>query len=225
MKWFLIVSTVGLSVAAFAQSGADRDVVGVRPPVLAGAEPTDSGVLTLPGAPAAVAAVPVAPPAPLGPRASARPGPEPPLEPEHRPLLRRAPRPILPAEFERDSGFFCQKLIGAWTDRDAYNLFGDPIRGRDSFDDDRNADGRIFAYSDPTGRYREIELDFAKDTGLLRTVFLYPWKLTWTDCRRNWGVKVSSTEANKGRIFYSYVDRHLDVLVDSAGNVISLGLY
>jgi hypothetical protein len=223
MKCFLIVSFVGLAAAALAQSGANSDAGAVRPPVLGGSEPADSFVVTLPGA--AAPAAPVAPPAPAGPRASARPGPEPSLEPVGRPLLRRAPRPILPAEFERDSGFFCQKLIGAWTNQDAYNLFGNPLRVRDALDDDRNPDGRIFAYADPTGRYREIELDFARDTGFLRTVFLYPWKLTWTECRRSWGVKVQSTEANKGRVFYSYVDRHLDVLVDASGNVISLGLY
>ena len=85
--------------------------------------------------------------------------------------------------------------------------------------------GRIYAFSDPTGRYREIELDFAKDDGLLRTVFVYPWKLTWQDCRRMWGGKVESTEANKGRTFHSYVNRRLDVLVDRGGNVISFGLY
>jgi hypothetical protein len=49
--------------------------------------------------------------------------------------------------------------------------------------------------------------------------------MTWQDCRRQWGGEVSATEAAKGRKFYSYVDRRLDVLVDSAGKVISLGLY
>lgn len=220
MKWFAIFLAV-CSTAA----GADKNVGGTRPPVLDGAEPSDSMILTLPGAPAP--ALPVEAPAPKGPVASARPGPVPSVNPEaeHRPLLRRAPKPILPAEFERDSGFFCQKLIGAWTAGDAYNLFGDPRRVRDSFDDNHNADGRILAYSDPTGRYREIELDFARDTGLLRTVFVYPWKLTWTECHHTWNGKVQSAEANKGRMFYSYVDRRLDVLVDASGNVISLGLY
>jgi hypothetical protein len=223
MKWFPIVSAVGLASVAFAQSGSGRDAESIRPPVLAGSEPTDSRIVTLPGAPEAPARFEL--PAPAGPRASARPGPGPSVEPEHRPVLRRAPKPILPAEFERDSGFFVQKLIGAWTDRDAYNLFGNPLRARDSVDDDSNPDGRIYAYSDPTGRYREIELDFARDTGLLRTVFLYPWKMSWAECRHNWGAKVQSTDANKGRIFYSYADRRLDVLVDASGNVISLGLY
>jgi hypothetical protein len=49
--------------------------------------------------------------------------------------------------------------------------------------------------------------------------------MTWQECRRQWGGEVSATEANKGRKFYSYVDRRLDVLVDAAGKVISLGLY
>jgi hypothetical protein len=225
MNRFLIVSVCCAAVAAAQSVSGDRDRAypdprPFRPPVLAGPEPADNLVVTLPGAPA---------PAPLlksGPQASALLGvPPAPAPDDHRPLLRRAPHPILPAEFDRDSGFFCQKLIGAWTARDAYNLFGDPLHQRPAFDDDRTANGQIFAYSDPTGRYREIELDFAKDTGLLRTVFVYPWKLSWQDCRRAWGAKVQSTGANNGRKFYSYIDRHLDVLVDNTGYVISLGLY
>ena len=140
-------------------------------------------------------------------------------------MLRTSPKSFLPAEFERDSGFFCQKLISAWTERDAYNLLGAPLRRRPAFDADQSANGQILAYADPTGRYRLIELDFAQNTGLLRTVFAYPWKMRWQECRRLWGAQVQSTEANKGRTFYSYVDRRLDVLVDAAGNVISLGLY
>jgi hypothetical protein len=70
-----------------------------------------------------------------------------------------------------------------------------------------------------------MELDFAKTTGRLRTVFVYPWKMTWKECRKLWGANVTSTEANKGRTFYSYVNRHLDVLVDPTGNVVSLGMY
>ena len=31
--------------------------------------------------------------------------------------------------------------------------------------------------------------------------------------------------ANDGRTFYSYMNRHLDVLVDPSGKVVSLGLY
>ena len=63
------------------------------------------------------------------------------------------------------------------------------------------------------------------DTGLLRTVFVYPWTMTWKDCLHQWGARVNSTEVSQGRVFYSYLGRKLDVLVDSAGKVISFGLY
>jgi hypothetical protein len=186
--------------------------------VLRSTEPSDNQVITLPGGSVAalVASTRPTPPTPPAPTEAAD---------DHRPLLRRAPKPVFPAEFERDSAVFCQKLIGLWTQPDAYNLFGEPLRERIVMNEDEKESGRIYAFSDPTGRYREIELDFAKDTGALRSVFVYPWKLTWTDCRKLWGANVQSTPANKGRIFHSYVNRRLDVLVDPAGNVISLGLY
>ncbi len=189
-----------------------------QPPVLRGAEPSDNQVITLPGAPAPALIAVIRPTPPVAP------APPPEATDDHRPLLRRAPKPVFPAEFERDSAVFCQKLIGLWTQPDAYNLFGEPLRERVVMNEEDKESGRIFAFSDPTGRYREIELDFAKD-GALRSVFVYPWKLTWTECRRLWGANVQSTPANKGRIFHSYVNRRLDVLVDPAGNVISLGLY
>jgi hypothetical protein len=135
------------------------------------------------------------------------------------------PKPVLPAELERDSALFCQRRISEWSQPDAYNLFGDPLRDRPAFDDERKPNGTIYAYADPTGRYRELELDFDGETGVLRSVFVYPWKMSWQDCRRLWGAKVTSADATKGRTFYSYLNRRLDVLVDSGGRVISLGLY
>jgi hypothetical protein len=235
MKWMTIAFLLP-AIPAVAQDN-DRAMDGgdVRPPVLRNAEISDSIQLTLPGsvvAPKIVQApAAVEPPPPVSASTSAAPKPVvrsaavsiP--DPDHRPVLRRAPRPVLPAEFERDSAAFTQKLINAWTEPDAYNLFGEPLRQRPSYGDDGAENGRIVAYSDPTGRYRELELDFAKDTGALRTVFVYPWRLTWDQCRRQWGGNVQATTANKGRKFYSYVDRRLDVLVDPSGNVISLGLY
>jgi len=229
MKWFAIAFVLpAIQLAAQDNARADRLVADgtVRPPVLRDADPNDSLVLTLPGAAAPV--VPKTPPvesAKVAVHTPDRPANPAGAEPDHRPVLRRAPRPVLPAEFEKDAAAFCQKLIGAWTEPDAYNLFGEPLRRRPSVGEDGAENGRVVAYADPTGRYREVELDFAKETGALRTVFVYPWKLTWEQCRRQWGGNVQSTTANKGRRFYSYVDRRLDVLVDPGGNVISLGLY
>ena len=187
----------------------------------------DNMVVMLPGRAVTLPPEVEPPPPPPAPPAAAVPVPTPPgvAAPTTATPSPAIPKSLLPADFERDSGFFCQKLIGAWTEQDAYNLLGDPIRRRPAFDSGQGVNGHISAYSDPTGRYRLLELDFAQDTGLLRTVFVYPKKLSWQDCRRLWGAKVQSTEANKGRTFYSYANRRLDVLVDATGNVISLGLY
>jgi hypothetical protein len=216
MQWFAVISAWVLAFPLAGQESSmdDRLLAGGgrarRPPVLRSDEPADNLVVTLPGAPA-----PKAAPAPT----------DPPDPDDHRPLLRRAPKPVLPAEFERDPGAFTQKMIGVWSEPDAYNLYGDPLRERVVTDESDVENGRIYAFSDPTGRYRQIELDFAKDTGLLRTVFVYPWKMTWAECRKLWGANVESTQANKGRTFHSYVNRRLDVLVESDGKVVSLGLY
>ncbi len=130
-----------------------------------------------------------------------------------------------PPAFEQNSALFCQKMIGQWSADDASFLLGQPLRQRPAYGDNQSVNGQIYAFADPTGRYRELELDFESGSGLLRTVFVYPQNMSWQDCRRQWSGAVSATEANKGRKFYSYMDRRLDVLVDSAGKVISLGLY
>lgn len=116
-------------------------------------------------------------------------------------------------------------MIGQWTQSDARFLLGEPSRQRPAFDDRGIKNGTIFAFSDPTNHYREIELDFGSEAGVLRTVFVYPFHLTWQEARRQWGENVSETGANNGRRFYSYSDRRVDVLVDRTGNVISFGLY
>jgi hypothetical protein len=129
------------------------------------------------------------------------------------------------ADLVQESAVFCQREISRWTLADARAILGEPQRQRPAIGDDYTENGQIYAFHDPTRRYRELELDFGKENGLLRTVFVYPWDLTWQDCRKLWGTQVSATDGNKGRVFYSYVNRHLDVLVDHQGKVISLGLY
>jgi hypothetical protein len=99
------------------------------------------------------------------------------------------------------------------------------LRQRAAIDDNQVENGQIYAFHDPTGRYKEMELDFDAAKGRLRTVFVYPYQLTWQECRRLFSGTVNTTRANKGRTFYSYLNRRLDVLVDSVGQVISLGLY
>lgn len=156
--------------------------------------------------------------------AAAIPNP-PPIAPP--PAAQPAPRrkTALPPDYERDSAEFCRQRIAAWTEADARALLGEPRRSRPAFGPDNSENGRILAFADPSGRHHQLELDFDRATGRLRTVFVYPWDMTWDDCQRLWGDQVLPAKSNKGRTFYSYADRRLDVLVDSEGKVVSLGLY
>ena len=245
MKWFLIVSAVALAgqVAARAGAGPERADVPSAVVTLPSAEgrpdPVPGVVVTLPGPPASVAAAPVTAPAATpapAPAATPAPAPEPPkvaeapLPPipptsdDGPPVLRRAER-LFPAGFDSDSALFCQAMIGVWTEVEAGALLGEPTRQRLALGEDQSESGLIFAFADPTGRYQELELDFANATGKLRGVFAYPWRMTWEECRGFWGANVLARKANLGRTFYSYLNRRLDVLVDRAGKVISLGFY
>ncbi len=136
-----------------------------------------------------------------------------------------APEDTAASTFEKEGAQFLHSRIGRWGVYDAQALLGKPRGQRPAVDENQAVNGRILAFADPSGRYQELELDFDKTTGLLRTVFVYPFDLTWEECQHRWGAKVSSTLANKGRTFYSYQDRRLDVLVAPGGRVISLGLY
>jgi hypothetical protein len=141
------------------------------------------------------------------------------------PMPAEPAKPVLPAEAAQEMAFFCQKRIGQWTEADARKLLGTPLRSRAAFDERKKANGKIYAFRDPTARYRELELDFDAKGGTLRTVFVYPHRMTWQDVRRRWHGDISTADAPQGRKFYSYANRRLDVLVDSSGKVISLGLY
>ena len=185
-------------------------------PVLRKAEPGDSVVVTLPGPPPGAPAYTTLPATVIY-RTAPKPDPE-------KPLMRR-PTHEIPEGFEQDSARFLNKQIGAWLQMDAQALLGEPIRQRPAFGDGDSVNGTILAFLDPSGHYKEFELDFDRETGKLRTLFVYPYSLTWQDCLRDFGTNVRPAEANKGRTFYSYVDRRLDVLVDPDGKVVSLGMY
>ena len=135
------------------------------------------------------------------------------------------PKPQLPEAFKSDSSVYLQRVIGIWKMHDAEGLLGVPIRSRQAVDERNKINGQVFTWTDPTGRYRELELDFDRDSGSLRTVFAYPGQMTWEDCRKLWGTNVNTARTRNGRTFYSYLNRKLDVLVDQGGRVISLGLY
>ncbi len=224
-----------------AQTPASVDPPANPDPVVS-ASPIAPSTAALPGPPPEpVAAIPVLPPAPPATAPPAAEGgaaaaPTAPL-PEPAPATPALPSPPVPAtapppapsplppDFEAESAIFLQEKIGRWTLADARTLLGEPARHRPAIDDNQAENGHIYAFHDPTGRYKELELDFDAGKGSLRTVFVYPHTLTWQECRRLFSGNVNATKANKGRTFYSYLNRRLDVLVDPGGQVISLGLY
>jgi hypothetical protein len=204
------------SILALAADDRGKSPSGTTPLVLRSSDPPNSAIVTLPGPPPEPVAIMGATVAPDVPRARD-------LD-EARPVLRRTKREY-PVGFEQDSPRFLQAKIGDWREFDVLDLLGTPLRQRPAFDDDGKENGLVYAFADPTGRYKEFELDFAGDTGALRTVFVYPVKMTWNECRVAYGADTSAADAAKGRKFYSYLNRRMDVLVDAAGKVISLGLY
>jgi hypothetical protein len=140
------------------------------------------------------------------------------------PVLRHAD-PEYPAEFVLDAIAYLESRLDQWQQSDASTLLGPSLRQRAPVGDEGKPNGVIYAYSDPLHHYREFELDFEGDSGKLRTVFLYPQKMSWRECRGVYGSRVSMDDVGDGRTFYSYLNRRLDVLVDALGNVISLGIY
>jgi hypothetical protein len=242
MKYSALIALTVAAPLAFAAEGphGSRNSEPTSP-VLRALEPTDSSVFQLPGpAPVtpAIRLVKVAAPAPSAsplpanlvlsslpplPKIPVRPKvpvPAPAANPGEPP-----PKPALPAEAASDVAFYCQKRSGRWTDLEARQLLGSPLRSRPAFDEQKKPNGKIYAFNDPSNRYRELELDFDSSSGALRTVFVYPQKMTWQEVQRRWRGDVSAADAPQGRKFYSYTNRRLDVLVDAEGRVISLGLY
>ena len=245
MKWFRLICLAFLAGQLVA-SGAATDRAAATPdgnsgtakvpPVLRQSEPRDNWQVTLPGpAPVAPApekvTLPSPPPAPAikpAPQPAPAPAPAKPVQDAILPLLVPA-APVKPPppslQIGREVAAYCQKQIGHWKENDARKLLGEPKRHRPTYDENKSVNGTIYAYTDPTNKYKELELDFDLQTGSLRTVFVYPPRLTWQQCRRLWNGPVSAADAARGRKFYSYTHRRLDVLVDPTGNVISLGWY
>ena len=130
----------------------------------------------------------------------------------------------LPDELKAESAIFVQRRLGQWKFQEARAVLGEPRGRRDAVNDGR-VTGDIYAFRDPTNRYREFELLFDRKTKKLHSAFIYPWRMTWSQCRDLWGEEVNTTKVANGNIFRSYLTRRLDVLADKSGAVINLGIY
>src|ERR1035438_1675909 len=192
MKWSRLICLAALASQLVA-SGAAADRATATPdgnsstakvpPVLRPSEPRDSWQVTLPGpTPAAPSPENVTLPSPPPVAPIAKPAP-PPAKPVQDATLRRPLPLLIPAaqakpsppslEIGREVAAYCQKQIGHWKENDARKLLGEPKRHRPAYDEKHSVNGTIYAYTDPTNKYKELELDFDLQTGNLRTVFVY----------------------------------------------------
>jgi hypothetical protein len=132
------------------------------------------------------------------------------------------PSSAIPEEMKKSSLIYLEGKLGTWTLGDATKELGQSISYRPG-PTDPTLD--IFGFDDPTRQFRKIELLFPKKTLKLTNIFAYPMQLTWDECKRTWGDKVSTIKYPDGSKLYGYRDRRLSVLVDKHGDVTSLGVY
>ncbi|HKD07754.1 MAG TPA: S1C family serine protease [Bryobacteraceae bacterium] len=132
----------------------------------------------------------------------------------------------VPDEMRKGSFAFLEKQIGHWTLDDARNAMGQPFRQRDSLDANKNVDGVIYAFPDPTSAMREFELNFSK-IGPLQAVYAYPppGSMHVKDVQQIWGRNYREVRNANGTRSYVYNDRRLNVIFDPSGAVYNLGVY
>jgi hypothetical protein len=131
----------------------------------------------------------------------------------------------MPDEMKTNLAAYLQKMLGRWTSQEAQVPLGEPTRHRFGYDQQKNITTDIFAYLDPTRGFRELELAFDVQTKRLVNVYIYPWMMTWDDCKKLWGENVNVVRRADGTKFYVYKDRRINVYSSKDNHVINLGLY
>ncbi len=79
-------------------------------------------------------------------------------------------KPAMPPDLEREIALYCQKQIGHWKKADARGVLGTPHPAGAFCSMTRNAPSMrtvMPSGSDPTGRYKDMELDFDRESRAL----------------------------------------------------------
>jgi hypothetical protein len=156
----------------------------------------------------------------------AAPPPAGPPSPQPTAVVAPTPAPAsIPPEMRNQISVYLERQIRAWTDVEARQAIGEPLRHRFAYDLNRNVTGDIYAYADPTRLYREFELAFDSKTKRLTNVFIYPWNMTWDQGKKAWGEDAKVTKNPDSTRMYAYRKRRLNVLVGTDGKIISFGVY
>lgn len=157
------------------------------------------------------------------------PAPEAPPPTPAAPAAQAAPGSVgtiqTPDEMKQQSAIFLEKKLQTLTDTDAQQLHGAPVRHRYFYDQNKTISGDIYAYPDPTRLYREFELTFDVKTKRMTGVFVYPWDMSWAQCKKLWGDDAAVTKNPDGTKADIYRKRRLNVPLDKDSKVINFGLY
>jgi hypothetical protein len=111
-----------------------------------------------------------------------------------------------------------QAEINLWTSEDAAQELG-TATGHRFVVFGNEVTGDIFAYRDPTNRFREIELNFDNVSKRLAGVYLYPKDVTWPEYKRTLAGKPKSSKKPDGSRLYTCEDSRVAVLVAPDGEV------
>jgi hypothetical protein len=158
--------------------------------------------------------------------------PEPPPDSKAEPQMEAAKTaassaPAIPDEMRRGAFAYLEKKMGVWKLDEARHVLGEPIRKRDAFAKAR-IDGVIYAFPDPTNVFAELELNFSTDPGILRSVYAHPGAvhpMRLEDAEQVWGRVHRQVKNANGTRNYFYDSRHLIVITDKGGTVLTLAVY
>jgi V8-like Glu-specific endopeptidase len=131
----------------------------------------------------------------------------------------------IPPDMRNQISIYLERQMRVWTDVEAQQALGNPLRHRFAYDQNKSLIGDIYAYADPTRLYREFELTFDSNTKKLTGIFMYPWNLTWEQGKRMWGEDARIVKNPDGSRLYLYRTRRLNVLVGKDGKIVSFGVY
>jgi hypothetical protein len=128
---------------------------------------------------------------------------------------------------KQDAIPYLASKMGVWTKEDAERELGQPSDRRDAIANNA-VFGDIYKFTSPMPTFATIEISVSRKTNKVQAAYFYyanlvPWKAVEDKLGKNYQ---QQTMAN-GRPMYIYTfqNRQLSVLVDSADNVASIGLW